>query len=114
MSFDEFRGHFLTGEETAAVLGCTTAQLAARRDLVKVRTRFGSGDVYPSVQFDSTGAPTPGAERLVDSLRTHLADSQIGSYCTCPSPRLAGLTPLDWLRRGGSVELAVQAALSRA
>jgi hypothetical protein len=114
MTFSEFHGHFLTREDAAQVMHCAPAEVAARPDLLRIEGFFPGDELYPSLQFDHAGAPTPGMHELVEELRGRFGDFEIASFCTQPVLDLGGQTPIDWLRRGGPIERAARLALEAA
>ena len=110
MTYNVFHGHFLTRNEVAELIGCDASEVDHRTDLVVVHGAVPGNEIYPALQFDHDGIPTPAVEGLIDGLSPHLADVEIASFCTLPITQLGGRTPLDYLRAGGRVERAIEAA----
>ena len=112
MTFNEFRGHFLTRHEAAALARCAPAALVQHPDVVSVAGYIDGEEVYPALQFDRDGNATPGLGALADQLAAHLADAEIASFCTCPLRELGGNSPIDWLRAGQPAESALRVAMA--
>jgi hypothetical protein len=112
MTFNEFRGHFLTRDEAAEITDCAPSALRAHPDVVSVGGYIPGEELYPALQFDRDGQPTPGLGTLVEQLSQHLADVEIASFCTQPVRELGGKSPIDWLRAGHPVDAATLAALT--
>jgi hypothetical protein len=110
--FNEFRGHFLTRLEVADIMGCSADDVSAHPDLLRVPGLYPGEELYPAPQFDHAGLPTPGLALLAVRLREELADREIASFCTHPIRTLGGRSPIEWLRQGGPVDLAAQAAIA--
>lgn len=110
MTYNVFHGHFLTRDEVADLIGCTAGEVTTRPDLVMVHGAIPGNEIYPAMQFDCDGHPTPAIEGLIEGLRPHLADTEIASFCTLPLTQLGGRTPLDFLRAGGRVDTAIRVA----
>ena len=112
MTFNEYRGHFLTRYEAAQVSNCAPRTLVEHPDVVSVGGFVPGEELYPALQFDKEGSPTPGLGVLAKDLSPHLADMEIASFCTRPLKALGGKSPIDWLRGGGPVEIAARAAFA--
>ena len=112
MTFNEFRGHFLTVEEAAEIIDCAPGALRSHPDVVSVGGYVPGEELYPALQFDRDGHPTPGLGALVRELSDHLADVEIASFCTHPLRELGGKSPIDWLRAGHPADIAARAALT--
>jgi hypothetical protein len=112
MTFNVFRGHFLTREEVAKLMGCTSTDVPNRPELLAVHGAVPGNESYPAVQFDADGRPTEAVRLLVEKLSPYLDDAEIASFCTLPMTQLGGQTPIDYLRQGGTVERACRAALA--
>ncbi len=112
MTFNEFRGHFLTRYEAAKLSDCAPATLVRHPDVVSVGGFIPGDELYPALQFDRDGSPTPGLGALAEQLSPHLADAEIASFCTRPLRQLGGKSPIDWLRAGRPVEVAARAAFA--
>lgn len=110
MTFNEYRGHFLTRYEAAEVSHCAPTTLIEHPDIVSVGGYIPGEELYPALQFDRDGTPTPGLGTLARSLRPQLADIEIASFCTRPLRALGGKSPIDWLRDGRPIEAAARAA----
>lgn len=112
MTFNQFSGHFLTREEVAELLDCSVSAVARHDDLVQVSGLHPGEEIYPALQFDPSGSPTPNMGELVRLLGPHLDEREIASFCTYSMRSLGGRSPIEWLRHGGAVESAVQAAFA--
>ncbi len=112
MTFNEFRGHFLTRDEAASVSHCSPDVLTAHPDVLFVGGFQPDGEVYPALQFGRDGSPTPGLGALARRLSPRMADAEIASFCTHPLRSLGGKSPIDWLRSGGTLDKAVSAAVA--
>ena len=112
MTFNEYRGHFLTRYEAAEVSHCAPRALIEHPDVVSVKGYIPGDELYPALQFDSDGAPTPGLGALAQHLSPRLADIEIASFCTHPLKALGGRSPIDWLRDGRPIEIAARAAFA--
>ncbi len=110
MVFNEYRGHFLTRSEVAQLMGSSPEVVAGHPDLLRVPGLFPGDELYPSQQFDREGLPTPGLAALVEALRADLGEREMASFCTLPMRSLGGRSPIDYLRQGGRIELAAEAA----
>ena len=112
MTFNEHRGHFLTRFEAAEVSRCAPKTLVEHPDVVSVDGFIPGEELYPALQFDRDGSPTPGLGALARYLSAQLADVEIASFCTHPLKALGGKTPIDWLRDGRPLEIAARAAFA--
>ena len=112
MTFNEYRGHFLTRYEAAEVSHCAPKALVEHPDVVSVGGYIPGEELYPALQFDRNGSPTPGLGLLARHLSAQLADVEIASFCTHPLKALGGKSPIDWLRAGGQIEIAARAAFA--
>ncbi len=112
MTFNVFRGHFLTRDEVAELIGCSAHDVPARTELIAIPGMVPGGESYPAMQFDADGRPTAAVQSLVERLSPHLEDSEIASFCTLPLRQLGGQTPIDYLRQGGTVERVYRAAVA--
>ena len=110
MDMNVFQGHFLTRGEVAQLIGCPSKEVTERADLLAISSQVSGHEIYPAMQFDRDGHPTPGLGRLIEQLHQHFDEVAMTSFCTCPAKTLGGRTPLDFLRHGGSLDRAVQAA----
>jgi hypothetical protein len=108
--FNEYRGHFLTRLEVSELMGCSPETVARHPGLLRVPGLYPGDELYPSSQFDHDGIPTPGLAELAQALRPELGDREIASYCTLPMRALGGRSPIDFLRQGGQIALAAEAA----
>jgi hypothetical protein len=112
MTFNEFRGHFLTLDEAAAIIDCEPSVLRSHPDVVSVGGYVPGEELYPALQFDREGQPTPGLGSLVEQLRQYFADVEIAAFCTHPLRELGGKSPIDWLRSGRPADIAARAAFA--
>lgn len=112
MTFNEYHGHFLTRYEAAEVSNCAPRTLAEHPDVLSVGGFIPGEELYPALQFDSDGSPTPGLGVLARHLSSQLADIEIASFCTRPLKALGGKSPIDWLRDGRPIEIAARAAFA--
>ncbi|MDH4116642.1 MAG: hypothetical protein OEX04_18235 [Acidimicrobiia bacterium] len=112
MQSNVFSGHFLTRAEVAEVVGCAVSDVGRRLDLLAMAARWSGDRLYPAMQFDSDGNPTPHMEELLARLGGAMSDTDLACACTQPAAMLSGRTPLAWLRSGGSVDRAVQYLLA--
>lgn len=112
MVFNEFRGHFLTRYEAAELSDFAPGTLVQHPDVVSVTGFIPGEELYPALQFDREGRPTPGLGALAEQLSPQLADVEIASFCTRPLRSLGGKSPIDWLRAGRPVEIAAKAAFA--
>ena len=112
MTFNEHRGHFLTRYEAAEVSNCAPKALVQNPDVLSVGGFIPGEELYPALQFDRDGQPTPGLGTLARHLSAQLADIEIASFCTRPIKSLGGKSPIDWLRDGRPIEVAARAAFA--
>ena len=112
MTFNEYRGHFLTRYEAAEVTHCAPKMLVEHPDVVSVNGYIPGEELYPALQFDRDGVPTPGLGTLARYLSPQLADIEIASFCTRPLKSLGGKSPIDWLRDGRPIDVAARAAFA--
>ena len=112
MTFNVFRGHFLTRDEVAQLIGCTSTDVPNHPELLAVHGAIPGNESYPAMQFGTDGRPTEAVRLVVERLSPHLDDAEIASFCTLPLTQLGGQTPIDYLREGGAVERVCRAALA--
>ncbi len=60
MTFNEYRGHFLTRYEAAQVSHCAPKTLVEHPDVVSVGGFVPGEELYPALQFDRDGQPHAG------------------------------------------------------
>jgi hypothetical protein len=108
-------GGLLTASQMGAALGGISRQAVDKRRRAGqlLAMRVGADWRYPAVQMDPNGTV---AEGLAIVLR-YMADSvpwAILDFLITPDEVLEGLTPLEALRRGGSLAATVQRQLAAA
>lgn len=57
MTFNEYRGHFLTRYEAAEVSNCTPRTLVERPYVPSVGGFIPGEELHPALQFDTDGSP---------------------------------------------------------
>jgi hypothetical protein len=116
------RGRMSADGETATA-SLSTAEVAdlLGRAQANVRRSYLSGDLYspikdgggrrryPVWQFVG-GRPVPGLRRVLAALPDGLHPLSVKAFMTAPVEPLEGMTPVDWLVEGGSVDAVVTLA----
>ncbi len=108
-------GGLLTASQVGAALGGISRQAVDKRRRAGqlLAMRVGADWRYPAIQVDRDGTVSDGLAMVL----RHMADSgpwSILDFLITPDDVLEGLTPLEALRRGGSLAATVQRQLAAA
>jgi hypothetical protein len=114
LHWERHLGPLVGWRQVADLLGTVTTRqgvndLQRRHRLLGLRSK--SGELaYPLFQL-SDGRPLPGLPQVFEAFKdARLDDWTIASWLVTPQDLLDGDSPSEWLKSGGSVELALEAA----
>ena len=93
--------HSLSTREVADMTGRSPAAIAQSTGRSLYAYHLGRNLRFPTWQFDD-GRPLPGLATVVPVLRDDLTPMTVEARMTCADPEiLDGLSPVEWLARGG-------------
>ena len=101
-------GPLLTEGQVARRLGMTRSSVRSRPFLARVGGRICVGPAYPSWMFGAGGV-IPEVALLAWLLKRRMDDLDACDWLVRPNRLLEGVSPIDWIHGGRSLERAVAA-----
>lgn len=100
-------GPFLTEQEFEERVHAPPGSVRDHAFLLRIEGAIAAGPAYPLFQVSDDAVRTDIAWIVTRLRQSHLGDIAICHWLCDPEPRLAGMTPLDWLDRDWSFERVV-------